>query len=55
MTWESLEEGIKRIKTKIKHLPPFSPEIDLLTIKLDKLYNCRWVMLEQKRRMYEHI
>lgn len=50
MTKESLLEGIRRLKEKVKSLPPFSPEIDYYTVKLDKLYDCWWLMLEQERR-----
>ena len=50
MTKESLLAGIYRIKAKIKSLPYFSEEIDYYTAKLDKLYDCYWVMIEQERR-----
>lgn len=50
MTKESLLEGIRRLKAKVKRLPPFSPEIDYYTVKLDKLYDCWWLMLEQEMR-----
>ncbi len=50
MTKESLLEGIRRLKEKVKSLPPFSSEIDYYTAKLDKLYDCWWLMLEQEMR-----
>lgn len=50
MTKESLLEGIRRLKAKIKRLPYFSEEIDYYTAKLDKLYECWWLMLEQEMR-----
>ena len=50
MTKESLLEGIRRIKAKIKRLPLFSEEIDYYTAKLDKLYDCYYLMLEQEMR-----
>lgn len=50
MTKESLLEGIRRLKAKIKGLPPFSKDIDFYTAKLDKLYECWWLMLEQEMR-----
>lgn len=50
MTKESLLEGIRRLKAKVKKLPPFSEEIDYYTVKLDKLYDCYYLMLEQEMR-----
>lgn len=50
MTKESLLEGIRRLKFKIKTLHPFSEEIDYYIAKLDKLYDLWWLMLEQEMR-----
>ena len=50
MTLEALKEGIKRLILKRKTLKPFSEELNEVNIKLDKLYNCYWLMLEQERR-----
>ena len=50
MTMMSLKEGIKRLILKRQELPPFSPELNEIGVKLDKLYKCYWLMLEQERR-----
>lgn len=51
MTMMSLKEGIKRLVEKRKTLPPFSEEVEKVNVKLDKLYDCYWLMLEQERRV----
>lgn len=51
MTMMSLKEGIKRLVEKRKTLEPFSEEQRELNIKLDKLYTCYWLMLEQEERV----
>ena len=51
MTKMSLLEGIKRLILKRKELEPFSEEVIELNKKLDRLYNCYWLMLEQENRI----
>jgi hypothetical protein len=50
MTKMSLLEGIKRLMLKRKSLEPFSEELNEVKIKLEKLYDCYWLMLEQENR-----
>lgn len=50
MTKMSLIEGIKRLILKRKQLQPFSEEMQEVNQKLDKLYSCYWLMLEQENR-----
>jgi hypothetical protein len=50
MTMESLRNGIIRLILKRRELAPFSEEAKEINIKLTKLYNCYWLMLEQERR-----
>jgi hypothetical protein len=50
MTKMSLLEGIKRLILKRKRLEPFSEELNEVNIKLEKLYACYWLMLEQENR-----
>lgn len=51
MTKMSLWEGIKRLTEKRKSLEPFSEEVIAITNKLEKLWNCYWLMLEQENRI----
>ena len=50
MTKMSLWEGIKRLTEKRKGLAPFSEELMEMNAKLQKLWECYWLMLEQERR-----
>lgn len=50
MTKEALWEGIKRLTERRKGLEPFSEEVIEINAKLQKLWNCYWLMLEQERR-----
>jgi hypothetical protein len=51
MTMMSLKEGIKRLIIKRKNLEPFSKDLVDINKKLDKLYECYWLMLEQEKRI----
>ena len=51
MTMQSLKDGIKRLILKRQQLMPFSEELTQVGKKLDKLYQCYWLMLEQERRV----
>jgi hypothetical protein len=46
----SLQEGIRRLILKRKKLEPFSEEMAEVNVKLNKLYDCYWLMLEQENR-----
>ena len=50
MTKEALWEGIKRLTERRKEVEPFSEELISINVKLGKLWNCYWLMLEQERR-----
>ncbi len=47
MTKEALEQGIIRLITKRAKLPPFSKEIDEINERLEKLYDLKYLMIEQ--------
>lgn len=50
MTMQALRNAIVRLVLKRKELEPFSKEVMEINVKLEKLYNCYWLMLEQERR-----
>ena len=50
MTKMSLWEGIKRLTEKRKELAPFSEELIQTNVRLAKLWDCYWLMLEQENR-----
>ena len=49
MTFEALEEAIKRLIIKRKELHGNDAEQDRINAKLDKLYNLKYIMLEQMK------
>lgn len=50
MTKMSLWEGIKRLTERRLELEPFSEEVIAIGVKLAKLWNCYWLMLEQENK-----
>ena len=51
MTKEALMNGIIRLTLRRKEFAPFSEEVKQINIKLEKMWNCYWLMLEQERRV----